>query len=407
MRRIELDQNRQCLIISFPYHPSLVEVVRGLPERRFDRAERTWSVPSEHASVVVATLESHGFLRSPEVDALVAGKEPGAAVVPGDSLQEAEGPPTLRISQLNMQVRRAVVSAFPQPIWVVGEIAGYDRNQQRRHAYFELVEKTEATETPRARVQAVLFEQTRKRVDLACQNAPEPFQLTDGIEVRFRVRIDLYEASGSYQIIVEDVDPVHTLGRLALARRELLRELTERGLRDRNHQLALAPMPLRVALITSWGSDAFNDVVKEFEQSGYAFTLTVFDARMQGQALKETVAAGLDYFARTAVDHDVLVVAARRGLPVGSGLVRRSRSGVPGGAASRSRSCAGSVTSATRACWIASPPRSRRPRRPRSGWWARSRLRSPTWRIGSSRLRRPPAALYWWREHTGGSEVAV
>jgi exodeoxyribonuclease VII large subunit len=157
-------------------------------------------------------------------------------------------------------------------------------------------------------VTAVLFDRTRRRVERKLEQAPEPFELQDGIEVRFQVKVDLYEASGSYQLIVEDVDPVHTLGKLALARQEILRQLTERGLRDLNRVRALPALPLRVAVITSWGSDAFNDLVKELEQSGYAFRVSVFDARMQGKELKSTVAAGLDRFARDAGDHDILVL---------------------------------------------------------------------------------------------------
>jgi len=300
MRRIEMDPDRRRLVISFPYDPSLVELVRGMPERRFDRESRTWSVPADHVDLVVTTFRSHGFSLSPDVEALRSGDETPALPL------EDEG--TLRISEINARVRRAILDALPLPLWVAGEIAGLDRNRHKRHVYFELVEKEEGAENPRARATAVLFEQTRSRVEQKLEQAPEPFELRDGIEVRFRVRVDLYETAGAYQLIVEDVDPVHTLGKLALARQAILRTLTERGLRDLNRERPLPAVPLEVAVITSWESDAFNDLVKELEQSGYAFHLTVFDARMQGKELKSTVAAGLDHFARNARNHDVVVL---------------------------------------------------------------------------------------------------
>ena len=300
MRRIELDPENRRLILSFPYHPRLVEVVRSLPERRFNPHSKTWSVPGDHAAEVVAALRDYNFIRSPEVDDLISGS--AVPPVPGD------GPLTLRISQINARVRGAIAAAFPEAFWVVGEIAGYDRNTHKKHIYFELVEKEEGAEKPRARVTAVLFDTVKSRVRRQLKNAVDPFDLCDGIEVRFRARADLYEPSGSYQLIIEDVDPVHTMGKLALARQEILSTLSRRGLRDRNSGLPFPSLPLRVAVLTSWGSDAFNDVLKELEQSGYAFDLTVFDARMQGKELKKTVAAGLDYFARRADHHDVLVL---------------------------------------------------------------------------------------------------
>lgn len=305
MRLIELDSDRRRLILRFPYDPAVVARVRELPERRFDREERTWWVPCQHAHAVADALAPHGFALAPEVAALLGGAE---AAAPNDSSPAAPGP-TFRVSELNAVVRHAIEEAFPVPVWVAGEIAGYDRNRHRRHIYFELVEKAEGEEKPRARVSVVLFESVRPRVERRLAEAPDPFELCDGIEVRLRVRVGLYEPAGSYQAVLEDLDPVHTLGRLALARQQILRTLAARGLEDRNRSRPLPALPLRVALITSFGSDAMNDVLQELAQSGYAFSIAVFDARMQGRELKATVAAGLEHFARRAADHDVLVLA--------------------------------------------------------------------------------------------------
>ena len=49
----------------------------------------------------------------------------------------------------------------------------------------------------------------------------------DGIEIRALVRADYYPASGRFQVIVDDIDPSFTLGKLALTREQILRELVE------------------------------------------------------------------------------------------------------------------------------------------------------------------------------------
>ncbi len=309
MRQITLDPNGDRLVLSFPYHPDLVELVRGLPGRRFDRESKTWSVPSAHATEVAAQLRDHGFAISDEAATLVdetaleaaASREPDAAPV-------AESH-TTTVSELNERVRSVIQRALPRTIWVAGEIAGFERNRHKRHCYFELIEKADDDERPRARVSAVLFEGARARIEERLARCADPFELADGIEVRVAVRCDVYPVSGSYQVLIEDIDPVHTLGKLAAARDAILRELDRRGLRERNRALALPTLPLRVGLITSWGSDAFNDVRQELAQSGLAFRLDVHDARMQGADLRRTVQAALAHFAERAADYDVVVIA--------------------------------------------------------------------------------------------------
>ena len=42
--------------------------------------------------------------------------------------------------------------------------------------------------------------------------------MRDGIEILVEAKIDLYPATGRYQLIVEDIRPELTLGSLALSR---------------------------------------------------------------------------------------------------------------------------------------------------------------------------------------------
>lgn len=308
MRQITLDPDGDRLVLSFPYHPDLVELVRGLPGRRFDRESKTWSVPSAHATEVAAQLRDHGFRISEEAATLVddaaldaAAAEPAAPRIADDH--------TTTVSELNERVRSVIQRALPRTIWVAGEIAGLERNRHKRHLYFELIEKADDDERPRARVTAVLFESARARIEERLARCADPFALADGIEVRVAVRCDVYPVSGSFQVLIEDIDPVHTLGKLAAARDAILRELDRRGLRERNRSLALPALPLRVGLVTSWESDAFNDVRQELAQSGLAFRLDVHDARMQGADVRRTVVAALRHFAERAGDYDVVVIA--------------------------------------------------------------------------------------------------
>jgi len=326
-RAIELSEKGDELVVRFPYHPALVDVVRGLSSRRFDRIEKHWSCPAEIVTEVVDRLVVHGFVISeavlglyrerggaalPEGAALLADRQsPPAAARP--ALKDGAAPSSLTVSELNARVKSVLALAFPQMVWVVGEIAGFDKNRHRPHVHFQLMEKAAdgaATNggAIRASVDAVLFERTRRALEKKLAASEAPFELKDGIEVRLGVRVDLYEPKGAYQLVVEEIDPVHTLGKIAQNRAAVLAELEKRGLREANAALPWPDVPLRVGLITSVGSDAYNDFVNELSRSGYAFEITVADARMQGQGLERGLVAAIDWFRARAESFDALAI---------------------------------------------------------------------------------------------------
>ena len=351
-RQIDLSEAGDELRIAFPYEPRLVDVVRGLPRRRFDGLTKQWVSPVDDVKEVVELLLDHGFALTAAVVALY--KKSGGTALPGGEGEDgggggaggtadaaglarsaddrptlfdrivakaaapkvgapaaASGPAaSLTVSELNARVRRALARAFPETLWIVGELAGYDKNRHRSHVHFELVEKAPESEggAIRSTVTAVLFERTRREVERILAQSEAPFELKDGIEVRLQVRVDLYEARGSYQLVVEAIDPVHTLGKLAQNRAAVLAELDKRGLREKNRGLPWPDVPLRVGLITSVGSDAYNDFVNELARSGFAFELTVADARMQGAGLERGLVRAIERFGARAGEFDVLAI---------------------------------------------------------------------------------------------------
>ncbi|MGB9861564.1 MAG: hypothetical protein ACPLRP_04485, partial [Candidatus Bipolaricaulaceae bacterium] len=59
MRKVECRGDH--LLIQFEYNARLVQLVRALPESRFDREKRLWRVPKDHVVSVVELLEAEGF----------------------------------------------------------------------------------------------------------------------------------------------------------------------------------------------------------------------------------------------------------------------------------------------------------------------------------------------------------
>jgi len=312
---IELTTDGESLLIRFPYREDLVDEVRGLPERRWDRETRVWRVPATHVDQVVGVLLPHGFATTPEVDKIRSGggKRPpglfdndtdGAATTAAVALDR----PALTISAVNERVRRAVRASFPEAVWVIGEVLDFDKTGNKRHAFFSLVEKRKSDNQPAARARVALFGATAERLREKMKTAAGELALRDGLEVRVLVRVDLYAASGSYQLIIEDIDPSFTLGKMALTREAILAELRAAQLHRTNAGKPLPVPPLRVGVLTSPDSDAWNDFVQQLSAAGAPFAVTCYAVRVQGNDLRRTMLAGLSWFATHSADFDLLCV---------------------------------------------------------------------------------------------------
>ncbi len=99
-----------------------------------------------------------------------------------------------------------------QSVWLKGEISNF-KNHSRGHMYFTLKDEN-------ARIAAVMF---------AGHNRNIKFRPENGMKVLVKGKISVYEASGSYQIYIQDMQP-DGIGNLHLAYEQLKVRLEEEGL---------------------------------------------------------------------------------------------------------------------------------------------------------------------------------
>lgn len=304
-RMIDVDIKQERIKIDFPYERELVDVVRTLPDRWFDRRSKCWFVPLQHLNYVIRRLEGYHFKFSPRLrhfrthhqDETVA--EPALPEVP-------EGSWT--ISRLNQAARAALRERFDESIWVVGELQDFEKNRASNYRtfFFDLVERPFAGANEVARLKAVLFERHRKTIAKRLQQAN--IELADGMAVRVSGRIDLYARNGRYQILVEDIDPTYTAGEIELNRERIYQSLKRQGLESKNLDKPWPSCPLRVGLITSYESDAYNDFIHQLRQSGRGFSIAVHDANVQGVHTERSVLRALAYFEQRADEFDVIAI---------------------------------------------------------------------------------------------------
>lgn len=328
---VELDTDGANLVIRFKYRPDLVEEVKALPDRRFDGANKVWRVPVRHVEEVYKRFARLMFDFAPEVMSAMAGTLGAPPKADAKSLPAARGAASkpaqkrlslggddsstvetktdaISISTLNQQVQAALKDRFPQTFWVTGEIVDFDKQGNRANRFFALIEKAEGESRPRARASAVLFERTLASLQARFARTQSDFALRDGLEVRMLVKVDFYPASGQFQLIVEDVDPTFTLGKLALTREQILRELREAGLAERNRQLGFPVPMLRIGVLSSPDSDGWNDFLRHLQQSGAGFDVTLIPVFVQGQQLRASVLGGLRWFAEHAEQFDAVCI---------------------------------------------------------------------------------------------------
>lgn len=214
---------------------------------------------------------------------------------------------TYEVSELLAALTETVEAAFPDEIWIRGQIRNLSRSR-KGHVYFDLVTPTPADRNPQAVLPVVLFDWYRKIVNRIL-GAGAAGQMIDGVEVRIRGDVSVYEARGQLQLQMKTIDPAYTLSRLAGQRDRLLGELRAAGLLERNRALPLPTLPLRVGLVTSAGSAAEADFRDVLAASGIGWEILVVDTPVQGFGSEQRIAAAL----ALAGQHDVDVVALVRG----------------------------------------------------------------------------------------------
>ncbi len=218
----------------------------------------------------------------------------------------------LTVRQLGERIQAALGAAFPQTVWVRGEIQRLPADAARRkHVYFELHESGRSG-AAEYQIPVALMDWDRRRYGLGryLDGTDPDLQLANRIEVCLEAEVDFYPPFGKLSLKVVGVDKTFSLGRLEAQRREVMAFLTERGLMEQQLRLPLPDLPLRVGLITAAGSAAERDFMTGIQTSDRPFQVSLRGAKMQGSQLQAEVIRALGAHVRDRVD---VIVITRGG----------------------------------------------------------------------------------------------
>ncbi|WP_394561278.1 exodeoxyribonuclease VII large subunit [Aquipseudomonas alcaligenes] len=193
----------------------------------------------------------------------------------------------LSVSQLNNRARLLLEDVFAQ-VWVEGEISNLARPASG-HLYFTLKDS-------QAQVRCALFRQNASRVRQA---------LRDGLAVRVRGKVSLFEGRGDYQLILDTVEPAGD-GALRLAFEALKEKLTAEGLFASERKRALPAHPQRIGIVSSPTGAVIRDIISVFRRRAPQVALTLVPTAVQGREATAQIVRGLQLADRAGFDAIIL-----------------------------------------------------------------------------------------------------
>src|SRR5579859_819807 len=196
------------------------------------------------------------------------------------------------VSEVNAAIRGILDREFPD-VWIAGEISG-TKLATSGHYYFTLKERD-------AQLRCVCFRSTHRYLK---------FKPQDGVAVVARGRIDVFEARGEYQLLVEFLEP-QGHGALQFAFEQLKKKLAAEGLFDPVRKRLLPRFPRRIGIVTSPRGAVISDMLQILERRFPGLHVRLFPATVQGEGSVEEVSRGLEYFGRSRWAE--LVIVARGG----------------------------------------------------------------------------------------------
>jgi len=215
------------------------------------------------------------------------------------------------ILELNNTIRNILKTEFSDYIWVAGEIQDLKLSRDRRHVFFSLAEKHPEIDQVVAQVGAIIFESYKNNILKKLEELD--FKLRDGLEIKIKCEVDLYPRQGSFRLIVVDIDPLYTIGKLSQSRQKVIEKLNKEGLLEKNKSIFIPEISLRIGLITAYNSAAYWDFLDELKKSKYGFYIIVYDCYMQGRYTEEDIVYALNYFNKFDKDSLDVIVITRGG----------------------------------------------------------------------------------------------
>lgn len=213
----------------------------------------------------------------------------------------------IQLSELNEQIKDALLDKFPQAIWLVAEIYSMNVNKAG-HCYLELAEKAEKSKKIVAKSRGVIWAYQFNMLKTYFEQTTGQY-FEAGIKVLVKAMPQFHELFG-YSVIITDIEPSFTLGDLAVQRQKTIDELKETGVFELNKEQFLTDLPKSLAVISSNSAAGYGDFINQIEQNPYQYAIKIelFDALMQGNDCAQSVMNALEQIYEREEEFDAVII---------------------------------------------------------------------------------------------------
>ncbi len=194
-----------------------------------------------------------------------------------------------QVSELTANIKSLLEENF-SIIWITGEISNFSKPVSG-HYYFSLKDRS-------AQINAVMFRNQNRRLNFIPEN---------GIQITALGRISVYEPRGTYQIIIEHLEP-KGIGALQIAFEQLKEKLSREGLFDASIKKPIPMLPEKICIITSSTGAVIHDIIKIATRRFPNVFIQILPVSVQGDSAEKEIADAIAYM-NSNLDSDVAILA--------------------------------------------------------------------------------------------------
>lgn len=177
---------------------------------------------------------------------------------------------------------------YLEKVYLTGQVSNFRKRPS--HQYFSLKDD-------KAVIQATMWAGVYKNLG---------FDLEEGMKINAVGRVQLYEPSGSYSIVIEKAEP-DGIGALAIKFEQLKQALTQEGLFKEEFKQALPRFTKKIGVITSPSGAVIQDIITTVSRRFPGVEIVLYPTKVQGDGAAQEVVANIQR-ANERDDLDVLIV---------------------------------------------------------------------------------------------------
>lgn len=177
---------------------------------------------------------------------------------------------------------------YLERVYLTGQVSNF--RKRPTHQYFSLKDD-------HAVIQATIWSGIYQKLG---------FDLEEGMKINVIGRVQVYEPSGSYSIIIEKAEP-DGVGALAIQFEQLKKKLTEEGLFQERFKQPLPQFSKRIGIVTSRSGAVIRDIITTVSRRFPGVDILLYPTKVQGDGAAEEIARNIAR-ANQREDLDVLII---------------------------------------------------------------------------------------------------